>query len=116
MGGLIAPQLDGIGNRGLERIVEDVVDPNRNVDVAFRYSTIATVSEDTLTGLYRREEGELLVFADAAGNEFSVSKSDVAERTESDRSLMPEMFDQLLPEGDMNDLLAYLLSTASPAN
>ena len=33
-GGLVAPQLDGIGNRGLERILEDVLDPNRNVDAA----------------------------------------------------------------------------------
>ena len=38
-GGLIGPQLDGIGGRGLERIVEDLLDPNRNLDVAFRATT-----------------------------------------------------------------------------
>src|SRR5262249_7267621 len=30
-GALIAPQLDGIGGRGVERLMEDVLDPNRNV-------------------------------------------------------------------------------------
>ena len=34
-GALIGPQLDGIGNRGLERLVEDILDPSRNVDPAF---------------------------------------------------------------------------------
>src|SRR5262249_54137899 len=31
-GAVVGPQLDGIGNRGLERLIEDVLDPNRNVD------------------------------------------------------------------------------------
>src|SRR5262249_24103592 len=38
-GAKIGPQLDGIGNRGLERVLEDVLDPNRNVDQAFRSTT-----------------------------------------------------------------------------
>lgn len=35
-GAKIGPQLDGIGIRGLDRLLEDVLDPNRNVDMAFR--------------------------------------------------------------------------------
>ena len=31
-GAVIGPQLDGVGARGLDRILEDVIDPNRNVD------------------------------------------------------------------------------------
>ena len=31
----IGPELDGIGQRGLDRLLEDVLDPNRNVDQAF---------------------------------------------------------------------------------
>ena len=40
----IAPHLDGIGNRGLERLLEDVLDPNRNVDQLFRATQSARVS------------------------------------------------------------------------
>src|SRR5262249_5804068 len=32
----VGPQLDGVGARGLDRLLEDVLDPNRNVDPAFR--------------------------------------------------------------------------------
>src|SRR5581483_8462125 len=31
-GAKVGPQLDGIGNRGAERLLEDVLDPSRNVD------------------------------------------------------------------------------------
>lgn len=39
-GGLVGPQLTGIGNRGVERLCEDILDPNRNVDHAFATTTL----------------------------------------------------------------------------
>ena len=39
-GAKVGPQLDGIGNRGLDRLMEDILTPNRNVDAAFRATTI----------------------------------------------------------------------------
>lgn len=109
-GGLLAPQLDGIGNRGLERLLEDVLDPNRNVDPAF-HTTIVTLKDGELvTGLFRREEGAYLVFANSAGVEISVSKSDIAERRIVETSLMPENFGEALVQEDLGDLMAYLLS------
>ena len=62
------------------------------------------------SGLFRREEGELLVFADTTGREFSLKKGDVVELKESDQSLMPENFGETLAQEDFNSLLAYLLS------
>ena len=35
------PQLDGIGSRGLDRLLEDMLDPNRNVDQSFRVTNLA---------------------------------------------------------------------------
>ena len=78
-GPLIGPQLDGIGNQGLERLVEDLLDPNRNVDVAFRTTTIVTTSGKVYTGLFRREEGTTLILVDNKGKKFSILKSDVDE-------------------------------------
>ncbi|MBI2928002.1 MAG: c-type cytochrome [Verrucomicrobia bacterium] len=109
-GGLIGPQLDGIGNRGLERLLEDVLDPNRNVDRAF-YTTVLTQTDDEIvSGLFRREEGELIVLANSAGQEFSVPKRSVKERQESQTSLMPDNFGEIITPEDANHLLAFLLS------
>jgi putative heme-binding domain-containing protein len=109
-GGLVGPQLTGIGNRGAERLCEDILDPNQNVDHAFRQTRIELRNGDTLAGLFRREEGDLLVFADATGKEFSVRKGDVAEREESSMSLMPDNFSDVLPTAEFSHLLAFLLS------
>ena len=109
-GGLVGPQLTGIGNRGAERLCEDILDPNRNVDRAFRQTVLTLKDGDVQSGLFRREEGDLLVFADGTGKEFSVKKGNVTERRESDQSLMPDNFGETLPAVQFNHLLAFLLS------
>jgi putative heme-binding domain-containing protein len=115
-GGNLGPQLDGVGHRGLERICEDILDPNRNVDLAFRYSVVTLKSGEIISGLFRREEGDLLVFADPTGKEITVQKSAIQERQESNTSLMPEVFGDLLPPGDFHHLLAFLLSKSAKPN
>ncbi|HUE74426.1 MAG TPA: c-type cytochrome, partial [Pirellulaceae bacterium] len=109
-GSVIGPQLDGIGLRGLERLVEDVLDPNRNVDVAFRTTTIRTTGGEVITGLVRREEGATLVLADNKGKEFSVPKSDIDQQVKGSLSLMPANVHEIVNEAEFFDLLAYLLS------
>lgn len=113
-GSVIGPQLDGIGLRGLERLVEDVLDPNRNVDVAFRTTTIRTTGGEVVSGLVRREEGATLVLADNKGKEFSVPKSDIDAQAKGSLSLMPANVHEIVSEQEFYDLLAYLLSQKQP--
>jgi putative heme-binding domain-containing protein len=110
IGNVVGPQLDGIGNRGLERLLEDVLDPNRNVDRSFRTHVIVLKDGDVVSGLPRREEGELLVLADSLGKEVSVKKSDIESQRESETSLMPSNFGDLIPPADFQKLMAFLLS------
>ena len=56
-GVLLGPQLDGIGNRGVDRVIEDVLDPNRNVDATFHVTVLTLVDGRVVSGLIRREEG-----------------------------------------------------------
>jgi putative heme-binding domain-containing protein len=106
----VGPQLDGIGSRGADRIIEDILDPNRNVDRAFRLSLVTLKDGTVASGLVRREEGAQLVLADFVGKEITVQLSQVAKREESDTSLMPPAFGAMIAPGDFNDLLAYLVS------
>ncbi|MGB0578899.1 MAG: DUF7133 domain-containing protein [Limisphaerales bacterium] len=109
-GGLVGPQLDGIGARGLERVVEDILNPHRNVDVAFRAETITLKNGESITGLPRREEGATLVVADSAGKEQTVKLDEIAKRTTTARSLMPDNFHEAMVVAQMRDLLSYLLT------
>jgi putative heme-binding domain-containing protein len=109
-GAKVGPQLDGIGNRGIDRLLEDIIDPNRNVDQAFRATVISLKNGQVVTGLLLREEGEIFVMADAQGKEVRVAKSEVEERTISQLSPMPANVVDQIPEAEFYDLLAYLLS------
>ena len=109
-GGLVGPQLTGIGNRGVERLCEDILDPNRNVDRAFRQTLVVLKDGEARSGLFRREEGSQWVLVDAAGQEFVIPTASVSERRELDQSLMPENFGDSIPEPDFENLLAFLLA------
>ncbi len=115
-GGLIGPQLDGIGNRGAARLCEDILDPNRNVDSHFFLHLFKLRDGSTLGGFVRGEAGAVLLIADANGQEQRVAKADVVEDNVTPMSLMPPVFAQTISEKDFHDLLAYLLkSSATPS-
>lgn len=108
-GGLIGPQLDGIGTRGPERLCEDILDPNRNVDAHFHLHTF-TLKDGTVTaGFLKAELGEIKLIADATGKEHRLSKKDIAKSEVTPMSLMPPTFGQTMDESTFNDLLGYLL-------
>ncbi len=109
-GGLIGPQLDGIGNWGHRALTEKILDPNRNISESFRNYNITLKNDKILSGLYRRTEGETMVFADPGGQEFSVVKSEIKEYKPSKYTLMPDQFRHVIPEKDFYALMEYLLS------
>ena len=109
-GGSIGPQLDGIGGRGPDRLLEDILDPSRNVDRAFRLLVVTKRDGTVASGLFRREEGAQLVLADLAAQEIRIAKADIAERRETETSLMPAAFGEGLTAPELSDLVAYLLS------
>lgn len=106
----IGPQLDGIGGRGLDRLLEDVLDPNRNVDAAFRQTTLLLKDGKSVVGLLLREEGQIVVMADDKGKEVRVPKDDIDAKRNSLLSPMPANLSEALPEKDFHDLMAYLLT------
>jgi len=114
-GAKIGPNLDGVGIRGLDRLLEDVLDPNRNVDQAFRITQVATSDGRIVSGLVLREEGQLLVLADAQGKELRVSTAEIDERSVNQLSLMPSNVPDLVSEADFVHLMGYLLSQREAA-
>lgn len=106
----IGPQLNGIGNRGAEAIIEKILDPNRNISEAFRNYTVKLKGGNTIVGLHRRDEGEAVIFADINGKEFSIARNDIEEMEASKYTLMPANFGETIPKDEFNLLLSYLLS------
>jgi putative heme-binding domain-containing protein len=109
----VGPNLDGIGNRGLDRLVEDILAPNRNVDVAFRSSTIVTDEGKVLNGLVKRTEGARLILVNSKGEEISVATDSIDQQVLSNLSPMAANFGESLTPEQFRQLLAYLLSLRS---
>ncbi|MCG6158258.1 DUF7133 domain-containing protein [Rubinisphaera margarita] len=109
-GPIVGPQLDGVGKRGLDRLLEDVLDPNRNVDAAFRTSVIVTTEGKLYTGLERRREGRIVIISDSQGKEIRIPEDNIDDSRKTALSLMPANFAQTLKAEELNDLIAYLLS------
>jgi putative heme-binding domain-containing protein len=109
-GGLIGPQLDGIGTRGPERLCEDILDPNRNVDAHFHLHTLTMKDNSTFAGFLKAELGQIHLLADATGKEHRIAKKDVTKTEVAPISLMPPTFGQTLDEATFIDLLGYLLN------
>ncbi len=112
-GGNVGPNLDGVIARGPARLIEDILDPNRNVDPLFRQVTIETTDGDTFIGVNPREQGDTILLADATGKDQMIKKSKIKKQTVSPLSLMPPVFEQAIPAADFYDLLGYLLSPSS---
>lgn len=109
-GAKVGPQLDGVGVRGMERLLEDILDPNRNVDQAFRAASLELAGGQVVSGLVLREEGDAIVLADAEGKERRYALGDVVERVVSPLSPMPANFDERIDPEDFARLIHYLLS------
>ncbi len=115
VGQKVGPQLDGIGQRGAERLLEDILDPNRNVDGAFRATVIVTKAGLTIVGLKLRNDGDLTVIVDSMGKEQRIAAGDIDESVISQISPMPSNLAETVPEADFLHLLAYLLSQKTAA-
>ncbi|MBK5278929.1 MAG: dehydrogenase [Bacteroidia bacterium] len=106
----IGPQLHGIGKRGPEALAEKILDPNRNITEAFRNYTITLKDGKVMTGLYRRDEGAVSLFGDLSGKEFSIPKKNIASKTPSRYTIMPDHFGSTLSQQEFNLLVNYLLT------
>ena len=109
LGGNLGPSLDGIGSRAPSRLVEDILDPSRNVDPAFRIATLTLKNGETKSGMNLREDGTRVMLRDpSSGEEVLVSKPDIVETQASGISPMPAAFETVLSEQEFFDLLDFL--------
>ena len=90
-------------------LTEKTLDPNRNIAKSFVNYSVILKDGTVRQGLYRRDEGNLRVFADLTGQEFSISSDEIEQQTALPFTLMPDNFATTIPEEDYYHLMFYLL-------
>ncbi|MBZ5595994.1 MAG: c-type cytochrome [Acidobacteriia bacterium] len=109
-GGRLGPPLSRIGReRSLAFLRESVLTPNS--DVKPQYATVTAVKRDgtKMVGIGSLDNFTVQI-TDAAGNDYSFERSDLASSTRELKSLMPDDYGRKLTAAEIDDLLAYLVS------
>ncbi len=108
VGETIGPQLDGVLTRSNERLVEDIVLPDRNVDHAFRTTSFLMDDGRVIVGMVQADDDDQIRLADATGKVIAIETDAVEMRIESTRSLMPSDFIDVLTADDLAHLLGFM--------
>ena len=113
VGGNIGPTLDGLASRGVARLMEDILDPSRNIDPMFRLTTLTDAKGATQTVMNLHQQGEDYVMNDVIGQPVTLPKRQVANLSVQTTSLMPGGFEVALSEDDLFNVIAFLVSSAA---
>ena len=113
-GGSIGPNLTGLGTTlSGERIVEELIWPNRQVKEGFTSLRVITRDGKVLQGYERKTrqseaEGGLALF-DPQAQRLIVLNSDDVDTVQKSTSVMPEGLTNLLTDQQLSDLIAFLM-------
>lgn len=108
-GAVVGPQLDGIHRRGLERVLEDVLLPNQNVDHAFRSQVLLLDNGQILVGLVQAEDEAAVQLTDPQGKSRTIPVVGIEERRMTPQSLMPNDIAHGYSDTTLLGLMVYLL-------
>lgn len=112
VGKVIGPQLDGAVVRTIERLCEDILWSNRNVDEAFRITNIQTDDGESFSGLVLDRNDQTLEIIDQTGKSQRILRSTIEQEKVSKLSLMPSNFEELINDSELASLIAFLKSQA----
>ncbi|PAW88090.1 MAG: hypothetical protein B9S33_05255, partial [Pedosphaera sp. Tous-C6FEB] len=106
LGNNVGPNLTGMGAHGPAELLGQILDPNKEVDIAYVAISVETKDGELTDGIVIRENQSVVVLKNAAG-EKELKTSDIKSRKNTGRSLMPEGFEALGAEG-LRDVLAFI--------
>ena len=114
----VGPDLSGAGSRySIRDLLENIIEPSAVISDQFGTEQIERSDGDPLIGrVVGEEDGELLVMANpfAPDDKTKVKTSAVKSRKPFNLSMMPPgLINSLNPE-ELQDLLAFILSSANP--
>ncbi len=108
----LGPNLSTFKYRGAEAILENVLDPNREVNPQYVSYTILTTDERTITGMVESESATSITLIRGDNARDTIQRSEIEQMKSSKLSIMPEGIENQLDIQAMADLLAFLTGDA----
>ncbi len=108
-GGKVGPDMTTVGTQFSRReIAESILFPSKAVREGYQSLNVETKDGDLISGLLKGETVDEVTLVDSAAQLQRVPKAQIAARSLSELSLMPEGLHTALSVSEFADLLAYL--------
>jgi putative membrane-bound dehydrogenase-like protein len=106
----LAPNIAAYKFRGAEAILQNVLEPNREVNPQYVTYTVITNDERIVTGMISNESETSVTLLRGENSSEVVPRANISEMKSSKMSLMPEGLESQIDLQSMSDLIAYVLS------
>ena len=110
VGQQVGADLSAVRDRGLDAVLLNILDPNREVMPQYLSYVLVTTSGRVVTGMIAAETANSLTISKPDGGEENVLRLDIDELRSTGQSFMPEGLEKQIDVPAMADLLAYLNS------
>jgi putative membrane-bound dehydrogenase-like protein len=104
----VGPDLAALANKSPQYLLQEILDPNRNVDSRYVEYVAQTKAGRTFNGLLAAETATSITLRGQEGKEQVLLRADLKELSGGVKSLMPEGLEKDVGKQDMADLIAYL--------
>jgi putative membrane-bound dehydrogenase-like protein len=112
-GHAVGPDLVTMKASGKEKLLVNIIDPNREVLPQFQSYSVETTDGETITGLLLKDSGGSVTLATGSGAESTFIRAQVRKLTPQKTSLMPEGLEVGLSAKQVTDLLEFLSNPES---
>lgn len=106
----VGPNLATIRNRGAETLLVNVLDPNREVNPAWRDYLVVTTAGTVHNGVIVSETATSLTLRRAEAKEESLLRSDIETIRDTGKSLMPEGLEKEITPQTLADIVSWILT------
>ncbi|HTU92297.1 MAG TPA: c-type cytochrome, partial [Gemmataceae bacterium] len=106
--------LSALRNKSGEQLLNDILDPSREVDSRYLNYQITTKKGQVFSGLIAADTAASVTLRRGEKAEDTILRDQIEEIQATGKSLMPEGLETQLSKQDIADLIAYLQTTAVP--
>lgn len=114
IGQAVGPDLAALANKSPQFLLQEILDPNRNVDSRFVQYTVVLTDGRIHTGLLATESANSITLKTAEGKAVDILRADLDEIASTGESLMPEGLERDLPPQSVADIMAFITHSPAP--
>jgi putative membrane-bound dehydrogenase-like protein len=111
----LGPDLSTVRHKPMRLLLEDILEPNRSIAQHYETYMVERRSGDTVVGVLGEQSPTSITLRQAAGQEVTVPRGDIAQLTLVPQSSMPEQLDEQISPEEMADLLVFLTTRPGEA-